>query len=135
MSTQTPNAPTRLYKKSDLTFDPYGSEPGKASLARIIGPETSQTIGAGIATFDDTSVEWTVLYDEIIICLSGVFHLTVDGETFEAHPGDVLWVPEYTPVVYSGQKAEVFYTLYPVNWTETRYQAESFNRNMTGENL
>ena len=39
---------TRLYKKTELKFDPDGRVPGKSSLARIIGPEVSQTIGAEV---------------------------------------------------------------------------------------
>lgn len=112
---------TTLYKRNQLAFDPYGSDPGRAGIARIIGPETSRTIGAGIATFDNTSVEWTVLYDEVIVCLRGTFRLRVGDEVFEAGPGDVLWIPEYTPVVYEGEGAEVFYALYPVDWMSTRY--------------
>ena len=107
---------TKLFKKSELTFNPYGDEPEKASLVNIIGPETSKTIGAGIATFDDTSVQWTVLYDEVIVCLKGLFTLLVNGEEFTAGPGDVIWIPESTPGVYAGKGAEVFYSLYPVDW-------------------
>ncbi|MDO6563301.1 ethanolamine utilization protein EutQ [Amphritea sp. 1_MG-2023] len=113
-----------LYKKSEMIHDPYGSDPGRASIARIIGPEVSKTIGAGIATFDQTSVNWTVLYDEIIICLKGLFRLRLGDDVIEAEPGDVIWIPEYTPVVYEGEGAEVFYTLYPVDWTETRYKQD-----------
>lgn len=114
----------KLYKKSEMTFDPYGSDPGRASISRIVGLETSSTIGAGIATFDHTSIEWTVLYDEVIVCLKGVFRLHVGEEVFEAGPGDVIWIPEYTSVKYAGEGAEVFYTLYPVDWTETRYKQD-----------
>ena len=107
---------TRLYKKSELKFLPYGQDPGRATLARVIGPDVSQTIGAGMATFDNTSVEWTVLYDEIIICLKGLFRLCVGDQIFEAQPGDVIWIPKNTLLVYEGEGAEVFYSIYPVDW-------------------
>lgn len=116
---------TVLYKKSEMTFDPYGSDPARSSIARIIGVETSSTIGAGIATFDNTEVEWTVLYDEVVVCLKGLFQLRVGDKILEANPGDVIWIPEYTSVAYSGDGAEVFYALYPVDWTETRYQKDA----------
>lgn len=114
---------TRLYKKSDLPFVPYGGEPGKSTLARIIGPEVSRTLGAGMATFDGAHVEWTVLYDEVIVCLKGVFRLRVGKEVFEALPGDVIWVPENTALAYEGDGAEVFYALYPVDWAQRRESA------------
>lgn len=107
-----------LYRKQDLQFNPYGEDPGKASIARVVGPEVSKTIGAGIATFDQTSIAWTVLYDEVIVCLSGLFRLRVGDQVFEAGPGDSIWIPENTAVLYEGDAAEVFYTLYPVNWAE-----------------
>ena len=34
----------------------------------------------------------------------------------EAEPGDVIWLPENTPLKYEGDKATVFYALHPVDW-------------------
>jgi ethanolamine utilization protein EutQ len=109
----------RHFKASDLKFESYGGPPGTASIARIVGPELSHSIGAGIATFDGCSIEWTVLYDEVIVVLEGRFRLrlgTDHAELIEAGPGDVIWLPQNTPLRYEGDKAKVFYTLYPVDW-------------------
>lgn len=111
---------TKLYKKSDLQFVPYGHEPGKSTLCNIITSDVSKSMGAGIATFDDTSIEWTVVYDEVIVCLRGLFRLRVGEEVFEAAPGDVIWIPENTKLAYEGDGAEVFFSLYPADWRETR---------------
>ena len=112
----------RLFKKSAMDFVDYGGPPGAARIARLIGPETSQTMGAGLACFDGCSIEWTVLYDEVIVVLQGRFRLRVGDRVFEAEPGDVFWIPEYTPLKYEGDKATVFYALYPVDWNTTRVQ-------------
>ena len=32
------------------------------------------------------------------------------------YPGDVIWLPEKTPITYEGEKAIVCYALYPVDW-------------------
>jgi ethanolamine utilization protein EutQ len=106
-------------KAGEMAFEPYGGPPGSAAIARLVGPEQSRTMGAGVATFDGCSIEWTVLYDEVIVVLEGTFRLRIGeaGErTIEARPGDVIWLPENTALGYEGDKAKVFYALYPVDW-------------------
>ena len=102
------------FSANDMRFEAYGGPPGKAEIARLVGPEMSTSMGAGIATFDGCSIEWTVLYDELIVVLEGTFRLRIGGEdkrTIEAKPGDVIWLPENTPLHYEGDKAKVFYAL------------------------
>jgi len=113
-------AEVRLFKRSEMEFVAYGGPPGAATIARLVGPETSRSMGAGVATFDACSIEWTVLYDELIVVLEGRFRLRVGDAVFEGGPGDVFWVPEYTPLKYEGDRATVFYALYPGDWRETR---------------
>jgi len=104
------------YRKSEMDFATYGGPPGKATIARLVGPGMSKTMGAGIATFDGCSIEWTVLYDEVIVVLEGNFRLVVGKETHSCTPGDVIWIPENTPIKYEGDKAKVFYALDPADW-------------------
>ena len=107
----------RHFQQSALQFQPYAGEPvERAAICRLIGPTDSQTMGAGLACFDGVSIEWTVLYDELIVVLEGRFRLRLADRVIEASPGDVIWVPERTPLAYEGEKARVFYALYPVDW-------------------
>ena len=106
------------FKRADLSFEAYGGPPGKATIARLVGPGLSKTMGVGIATFDGCSIEWTVLYDEMIVVLEGLFRLRAGQEVFEGRPGDVIWIPERTPIVYEGESATVCYALYPVDWRQ-----------------
>jgi ethanolamine utilization protein EutQ len=106
----------RLFKATDMAFEPYGGPPGTASIARLVGPEMSHSVGAGIATFDGCSIEWTVLYDEVVVVLEGTFRLRVGRKTYELSPGDVIWLPENTALRYEGDGAKVFYALFPVDW-------------------
>ncbi len=79
-----------------MQFEPYGGPPGEAKIARLVGPELSSSMGGGVATFDACSIEWTVLYDELIVVLEGTFRLRLGGSesrTIEARPGDVIWLP------------------------------------------
>nr|WP_279577170.1 AraC family ligand binding domain-containing protein [Pseudomonas sp. LA21] len=100
-----------------MQFQSYAGEPvDSAAICRLIGPTDSQTMGAGLARFDGVSIEWTVLYDELIVVLEGHFRLRLADRVIDAAPGDVIWVPERTPLAYEGEKACVFYALYPVDW-------------------
>ena len=104
------------FRKSERVFEAYGDDPARATISRLVGPELSKTMGAGIARFDNCSIEWTVLYDELIVTLEGHFSLRVGEEVFETGPGDVLWVPANTALAYEGEGATVFYALHPVDW-------------------
>lgn len=107
----------RLFKKAEMPFEPYGSPADKASIARLVGSELSESMGAGIATFDDCIIDWTIRYDELIVVLEGRFSLHADGKVHEMEPGDVIWLPKGTPLSYEGTGARVFYALYPVDWS------------------
>lgn len=104
------------FRSSEMVFEPYAGPPGVAQIARLVGTEMSATMGAGVATFDDCSVGWTILYDELIVVLEGIFRLVIADETYEMLPGDVIWLPENTPLRYEGQGAKVFYAVCPVDW-------------------
>jgi ethanolamine utilization protein EutQ len=110
-------AKTLHFKKSAMSFAPFGHKgPGTAEIARLVGPDVSTSMGGGIARFDGCAVEWTVLYDEFICVLEGRYKMKAGGEMFEGGPGDVFWIPAHTPLVYMGDKATVFYTVWPVDW-------------------
>jgi ethanolamine utilization protein EutQ len=111
-----PKAKTLLFRRGEMTFAPYGGPPGEARIARLVTPELSRTMGGGLATFDGCSIEWTVLYDELVVVVEGLFRLRVGKDVFEAGPGDVIWIPEGTALKYEGEKALVCYILYPVDW-------------------
>ena len=106
------------FKASAMHFEDFGGPPGKATIARLVGPELSHTMGAGAAVFDGCSIEWTVLYDEVIVVLEGTFRLVVGKDSHSCAPGDVIWIPENTPIKYEGDKAKVFYVLHPVDWRQ-----------------
>ncbi len=106
------------FKRGKIKFEKYGGPPGKASIARLITPDISNSMGCGIATFDGCSIEWTVLYDEMIVVLEGRFRLRVGDEVYDAGPGDLLWLPENTALRYEGEKARVCYALFPVDWRQ-----------------
>ncbi len=109
----------KQFRAAERAFVPYGGPPGDAKIARVIGPETSATMGAGVAVFEGISVPWTVRYDEVIIVLEGDFRLRAGEAVYDCGPGDMLWIPENTALAYEADgRATVFYALYPVDWKE-----------------
>nr|WP_249808912.1 hypothetical protein [Bradyrhizobium sp. 174] len=86
---------------------------------RLVTPEISISIGAGIATYDRCSIEWTTKYQQVAIVLEGVLRIRT-GENYsrviEATVGDVLWFPKGTPLKYEGSKAKIFYAASPNDW-------------------
>lgn len=109
-------AETLHFKRTEMQFDKYGGPPGTAEICRLVGPDVSKTMGVGVAKFDDCSIEWTVLYDEVIVVLEGEFRLRLPDRVVDGRPGDVIWIPENTPLRYEGKKAVVCYALHPVDW-------------------
>lgn len=87
-------------------------------MARAVGGDLSGTMAAGVARFDDCSVAWTVLYDEIVYVIDGVFRLAMPDGVLEGEAGDILWIPEGTELKYEGESASIFYAVYPGNWKE-----------------
>jgi len=75
----------------------------------LVNVSFSDKLGAGIGVFEDCSIPWHITYDEVIYILEGQFTLKVGDKIFEAGPGDVLWVPRNTDIVYIAQKRVTFF--------------------------
>ncbi len=103
--------------QQDLTFSVRGGPPGAAYVARALSNEVSPNIGVGFARWEGAQVQWTVLYDEVIFVIEGCLQLQADGEVFEVSPGQVLWIPEGSELVYGGH-ALFGYVVHPGNWKE-----------------
>ena len=72
----------RHFKASEHGISkPLGDRPARPRLPASWDRKMSATIGAGIAVFDGCSIEWTVLYDEVIVVLEGTFRLKL-GKDF-----------------------------------------------------
>lgn len=108
----------KLIRASSLNFQHRGGPPGEAAVARAVSTDLSATMGAGVARFDACSIAWTVLYDEVVYVIDGVFRLVTKDGVLEGQPGDIIWIPEGTELKYEGEHASIFYAVYPGNWKE-----------------
>ncbi|MBO9403427.1 cupin domain-containing protein [Shimia sp. R9_3] len=108
----------QVIRKEDIELVHRGGPPGIGRVGRTISSDLSPSMAAGIAEFDQCSIKWQVHYDEIVHVLEGTFRLQTGGKEVEAGPGDTMWIPKGTKLAYEGDKARIFYAVYPGNWRE-----------------
>lgn len=107
-------------KGAGIEIPPFGtSVPGlKMGLANVITSREAN-LAAGFMTFDHSELPWRMTYDEVNYVIEGDYVLKVDHQVFRAKPGDVLYIPRESQVVFSSPSfAKVFYVTYPANWDE-----------------
>jgi ethanolamine utilization protein EutQ len=96
---------TKLFRKDGLDLEPVN---GMKTIG-LVNVSFSEELGAGIGVFEDCSIPWHITYDEVIYILDGRFTLRVGDKVFEGGPGDVLWVPRNTRIVYEAQERVTFF--------------------------
>jgi ethanolamine utilization protein EutQ len=107
-------------KSGSVRILPFKTDvPGlKMGLADVITSREAN-LAAGFMTFDRSELPWNLTYDEVEYVIEGDYVLTVDSQVFRAGPGDVIYVPKGSKVVFSSPSfAKVFYVTYPANWEE-----------------
>lgn len=108
----------RVIRFDELEFSHRGGPPGHAEVARAVGTDISNSMAAGFARFDGCQISWTLLYDEVVVVLEGVFRVRTPAGVLEGKKGDVLWLPDGTELQYEGENALIFYAVQPGNWKE-----------------
>lgn len=113
----TGKGPVLLADHATLDYTLRGGPPGEAYVARAVSNEVSPHMGVGFGRWEGAQVAWTVLYDEVVFVIEGCFELSANGQLYRVHPGQVLWIPEGTELVYGGH-ALFGYVVYPGNWKQ-----------------
>jgi ethanolamine utilization protein EutQ len=115
-----------LFRKADQPFDLDNET--KASVLALVNVSNSKTMGAGIGIFDaGCNVPWTVTYDEVLFIHEGNFKLRVGENVYNAGPGDTLWIPADTPLVYDApERVTFFYAVSPVSKSPSTSVAASY---------
>ncbi|WP_094606993.1 Ethanolamine utilization protein EutQ [Sporomusa silvacetica DSM 10669] len=99
------------------TFD-TGDPSTNVAYREVVSKEESQ-MSSGFLTIEKSSFEWELCYEEIDIVLEGSLSITINGETYHAHQGDVLFVPKGSKVIWSSSEyVKLFYVTYPANWPD-----------------
>lgn len=100
------------------TFD-TGDPSTNVAYREVISKNDSQ-MSAGFLTIENSSFEWELCYEEIDIVLEGSLSITINGETYHACQGDVLFVPKGSKVTWSSAGyVKLFYATYPANWADS----------------
>jgi ethanolamine utilization protein EutQ len=95
-----------------------GNPNAKAYYQELVNKEESK-MSAGFLTIENSSFDWELNYEEIDYVIEGTLTVEINGKTYTAYAGDVLFVPSGSKVVWgSPNKARVFYTTYPANWAD-----------------
>lgn len=108
----------RLVDSTELNFNLRGETlTGTAYVARALGEDVSPNLGIGFARWEGAEIEWKVLYDEVVFVIEGCFELNANGQQYHVKPGQMLYIPEGTALVYGGH-AVFGYVVYPGNWKQ-----------------
>ena len=108
-----------LFPAAERKFDRLAGPPGEIMLARDVDMPLSKTMGCSVLSMKQASLPWTVKYDEYFYCLEGELSLHVGDKTTVMEPGDGVWIPDNTKLVYEAKdSAKVIVALYPVDWKE-----------------
>lgn len=103
------------------TFD-TGDSSTNVAYREVVSKNDSQ-MSAGFLTIEKSSFDWELSYEEINIILEGSLSITINGETYHAHQGDVLFVPKGSKVTWSSPEyVKLFYVTYPANWPDLMAQ-------------
>lgn len=95
-----------------------GNPNAKVYFQELINKEESK-MSAGFLVIENSKFDWELTYEEIDYVIEGTLTVEINGKTYVAYPGDVLFVPSGSKVVWgSPDKARVFYTTYPANWAD-----------------
>jgi ethanolamine utilization protein EutQ len=103
-------------RDADLHFK-NGHRDGHA-VHRVMHEGNSDQLAAGYARLNGTEATMTSPYDEVAVCIEGIYRATVDGAEHVLEPGDLMFLPRGTTLTYSGQEAVLVYCIWPANWRQ-----------------
>lgn len=106
----------------NVVLEPFAeAPPGQNIRLKDVVTAREANLAAGFMSFEASQLPWQLSYDEIDYVVEGTFTLQTGGKTYTAGPGDVLYIPKGTKVVFgSPSRATVFYVTYPANWAELK---------------
>lgn len=110
----------KVVKGNSVKMDYFdtGDSTVKAYFQEIISKEESK-ISAGFLTIEESSFPWELTYEEIDYVIEGTLTIEIDGKSYRATEGDIVFVPSGSKVIWSAEKkVKLFYATYPANWAD-----------------
>jgi ethanolamine utilization protein EutQ len=108
----------KVLKPQDMTFIPRFAYGDQAQAAPVCGSDGETQLGAGYVRMTNASIPWTIKYDEMVVVIEGTLTIHANGEALVAGPGESIWLPNGTELVYESESALLFYAIHPANWAE-----------------
>jgi len=115
------NPRVTLVKGKSVVMEKFQeAPPGQTVHLTDVVTSREANLCAGFMSFDKSILPWHLSYDEVDYVMEGTFILQANGVTYTAVPGDVMYIPKDTTVVFGSPDhfSKVFYVTYPANWTE-----------------
>lgn len=110
----------KVVRGSTVKMDAFdtGNPNARVYFQELVSKEESK-MSAGFLIIENSKFDWELTYEEIDYVIEGTLTVEINGKTYTAYPGDVLFVPSGSKVVWgSPDKARIFYTTYPANWAD-----------------
>ncbi len=87
-------------------------------LTEVVTGKDRSPMSAGFMSWSHAdSFPWTLDYDEVDYVLEGVLQIGIDGRVLEGRPGDVLFIPKGSKVVFgTPSRTRIFFVTYPADW-------------------
>jgi ethanolamine utilization protein EutQ len=87
-------------------------------LLDLVTGKDGSPMTAGIMSWSRAdNFPWKLDYDEVDYVLEGILQITIDGRTHQGKPGDVIYIPKGSAVLFgTPSHTRVFYVTYPADW-------------------
>ena len=115
----------KLFRAKDLDLKP--GERGIKTVP-VVNAGYSTTFGAGIGTLQNCDLAWTVTYDEVLYIMAGACSVKVGDQRYRMGPGDMIWLPKDTALVYEAgpELCTFFYAVSPVTGSPSTGKTDAF---------
>lgn len=108
----------KIVRGNSITYDVLDTKQCNTQVTcqEVIHQNEAQTC-AGFLTMNDSTVQWTLSgYEETDMIVEGKVTININGNTYTAQQGDVIFIPEKSDVVWNvDEHVKLFYTRYFAN--------------------
>lgn len=107
----------KLVRGQSVKYDTFDTNnPNDKVFSQELISKNESSISAGFMTIETSNFNRQMSYEEIDYVVEGTLTVTINGNTFTAYSGDVIYIPSGSKVTWgSPDKAKIFYTTYSAN--------------------
>jgi ethanolamine utilization protein EutQ (cupin superfamily) len=88
-------------------------------LHEFVSEQNGSAFASGAVYFRDVNFEWSLWYDEMLICVDPgeAFEVIVGEDVYSLNRGDSVWLPRHTSLTYRSKGlAFAYYAVSPADW-------------------